>query len=480
LGVETAVAGTSRRPTEGEPLSKIIGWYQMLLRRVLAHFFPEARLEQLGDRSVIRLNPRRSGANFRVSDDPGGLGLEIEWFRTPYLLQPGVPVPFTTAERRLIETLAQVIDERFRLLYEQDAELAPQEMLPYAFEDLAVAVYLKTPDASRIPAALEALRLAALSTYENRRVSTGVLLLGTPNDPTAPERRNPDEAPRYDAHLTTLKSLHRICDGVNTVFLVDRRGDLAWPVDIHRWARETQGERRPTLPCMCSRTYEPHARATRGGGHVALVLTPAQEIRVFAHGTTTFVYSNGRWRLLDIPSCFGAWAEAVGRTRPSGLAGRIFQAALNLSEQRRGALFVVLRDPKLSMPQLLAREDWMSPFGTEEGEEQHPDDPDALSNRHVKWALHHVVQGQNLPDLDDAVLEAIAGIDGAVVTDRRGRLLSFGAILRVTAETVLSPRAVQGSRTTAALAASFHGPVLKVSEDGYVAMYLGGRRIWEV
>jgi hypothetical protein len=472
-----AVPATSRRPTS-EPLSKIIGWYQMLLRRVLAHFFPEARLEQLSDRSVIRLNPHRAGANFRVGDDPDGLGLEIEWFQTPYSLQPGVPVPFTPAERRLIETLGQVIDDRFHLLYDQDAELPPHEMLPYAFEDLAVAKYLDAPDLERIPAALEALRLAALSTYENRRMSTGVLLLGTPHDPTAPGRQNSDQAPRYDAHLTTLKSLHRICDGVNTVFLVDRRGDLAWPVDIHRWARETQGDGRPGGSCMCSRTYEPHARATRTNGHVALVLTPAQEIRVFAHGMIRFVYSNGRWRLLDIPSCFGAWSEAVGRTRPGGLAARIFQAALNLSEQRRGALFVVLRDPKLSMHQLLASEDWMIPL--DDDDDQHPDDPDALSNRHVKWALHHVVSGQNLPDLDDAVLEAIAGIDGAVVTDRRGRLLSFGAILRVTAETVLSPRAVQGSRTTAALAASFHGPVLKVSEDGYVAMYLGGRRIWEV
>ncbi len=77
------------------------------------------------------------------------------------------------------------------------------------------------------------------------------------------------------------------------------------------------------------------------------------------------------------------------------------------------------------------------------------------------------------------MLESLAGIDGAVVTDRDGRLLSFGAILRVTAETILAPRAVQGARTTAALAASYHGPVLKVSEDGMLTMFLGGRRLLE-
>ena len=58
-------------------------------------------------------------------------------------------------------------------------------------------------------------------------MSTGVLLLGTDEDPAAPGRRIPPEAPRYDAHLTTLKSLQRICDGLHTVFLVDRAA--TWP-----------------------------------------------------------------------------------------------------------------------------------------------------------------------------------------------------------------------------------------------------------
>jgi hypothetical protein len=41
-------------------------------------------------------------------------------------------------------------------------------------------------------------------------------------------------------------------------------------------------------------------------------------------------------------------------------------------------------------------------------------------------------------------------------------------------------RAVQGARTLAGLAASLHGPVIKVSEDGYLTMFLKGRRVWEL
>jgi hypothetical protein len=109
-----------------------------------------------------------------------------------------------------------------------------------------------------------------------------------------------------------------------------------------------------------------------------------------------------------------------------------------------------------------------------------PHDPDNLSPRLAKKSLHHVVRGQTLLGLDAAVLEAIAGLDGSVVTDLDGRLLTFGAILRIAPDALKIARAVEGARTLAALAASYHGPVLKVSEDGFLTMFLGGRRVWEL
>ena len=81
---------------------------------------------------------------------------------------------------------------------------------------------------------------------------------------------------------------------------------------------------------------------------------------------------------------------------------------------------------------------------------------------------------RTLCDFEPAVLESIAGLDGAVVVDTDGRLLTFGAILRIAPETLELVRSVQGARTLAALAASQHGPVLKVSEDGYLTMFLKG------
>jgi hypothetical protein len=47
-------------------------------------------------------------------------------------------------------------------------------------------------------------------------------------------------------------------------------------------------------------------------------------------------------------------------------------------------------------------------------------------------------------------------------------------------ETLEPGRAVQGARNFAALAASPHGPVLKVSEIGYLTLFIEGRRVWDL
>ncbi len=136
----------------------------------------------------------------------------------------------------------------------------------------------------------------------------------------------------------------------------------------------------------------------------------------------------------------------------------------------------MVRDRARSISELISPADRI----TEEIAADDPQDPENLSPRHSKRALHHGVRGATLCDFEPAVLESIAGLDGAVVFDTDGRLLTFGAILRIAPDTLELVRSVQGARTLAALAASQYGPVLKVSEDGYLTMFLKGRRVWEL
>jgi len=468
--MESEQVGLAQRTATG-PISKLVGLYQTLLRRSLEHFFPDAQLEAAGDRSYIKWDWQDLSDHFLMMDDSEGFGVEIEWFRTRYLFLPGSPSPFLPAERRLIGVILEALDLRFRGLF--DLDVAHRiERFHYVNEDLIVTDFLGDDAQFRIPAALEALRVAALSTYENRRVSLGVLLLGTPYDPASPGWVNSEGAPHFNSRLTAIKGFHRLCDGVTTLFLVDQLGELVRTVDIETWANKVHGS--DSVEAPCPRAFVNHARATRDGGHICLVLTPSQEIKVFANGVLTFAFSDARWRFLDIPAKYEAWFKAVGKSKPAELARKVFQIALNLAEDRKGALFVILRDPGISIPQLIAPADRI----VEEVATDDPQDPENLSPRLAKRSLHHVARHQTMADLDGSVLEALAGIDGAVVMDLDGRLITFGAILKIDPEVLKTARAVEGARTLAAIAASYHGPVLKVSEDGYLTMYLGGRRVW--
>ena len=106
----------------GGPASKVVGLYQMLLRRNLEHFFPDSGLDLDSDRSFIHVDALAAGERYRIEDEPGGIGVAIEWLRSRYLLLPGSPTPFLPAERRLIDVIVRFLDHRFLAASRSDRE----------------------------------------------------------------------------------------------------------------------------------------------------------------------------------------------------------------------------------------------------------------------------------------------------------------------------------------------------------------------
>jgi dihydroorotase-like cyclic amidohydrolase len=92
-----------------------------------------------------------------------------------------------------------------------------------------------------------------------------------------------------------------------------------------------------------------------------------------------------------------------------------------------------------------------------------------------------MLNGRTAVGIDPAVLASLAKTDGATVMDNAGRLLAVGAILlHSEPPEPHSSLAVEGARTTAAMAAGRFGSVLKVSEDGLVTFYDNSERIWDI
>jgi hypothetical protein len=160
------------------------------------------------------------------------------------------------------------------------------------------------------------------------------------------------------------------------------------------------------------------------------------------------------------------WRSAIGNPE---LARRLFVAALNLAEDRRGGLLVVLEDPD-NTAKLVSTTDLLSSL---------PDyGPLAVSGS--KDQLHYLLHQKRVLELPTAVLETVARIDGGIVLDRDSNLLAFGAILRHHDLAEFHPENIEGGRTTAAIAASRFGHVLKISEDGLISFFQNGQCIWDM
>jgi len=521
-------------------------------RRDVLSFYPGSRIER--EPAVVLAGTTTSASrvtptyalDFELDLESGGSreSVRVALFGIWYRLSVPRTLALGPRDHDLIRAVGRVMELHHQVLFRwsrvsllQLRRGMPEDHYVAATVDpLTYSAAASSP--SRIAEAILTLRTMALSTYENRRVTTGTLIIGrgsssATNLPGAIRGSSP-KALTFGVELTGLKTLHRLCDGRRTVFLVDQKGQLIDLVDIRHWAideshiedqppkleyadeLDVKTHTEPVLTVPCPRVYTFHALATRTGGHVCLVLSPNQEIKVFAGGVQAFVFAHGRWRVLDPESKFALWQGVVANPR---LARVLLQTALDLAEERQGGLLVVVADPARAIGRLVAPHDVLEldpepasttladtvdpesparPFSLFGRTQQQaspgaaaPGNPDetptpSLVEPLSKRSVHYLARGGSITTLDPAVLEALAGLDGALVTDSSGRLLAFGAILRHDAHALAGcdpaspPALAEGARTTAALVASHFGPVLKISEDGIVSCFLDGVRVWDL
>ena len=437
--------------------------YSNLLERGIQYFFPRISLEPLGPCFT-------HGPVIEYEKSAGGISL-LRWLGMRYRLRNFRSL--TLSEGKLMKSVGLVLSARYRFFFDPDLVSGIPDLFRGVPEDRYVSAFLdSTPyvaaDAGaqvcdRIADAIDVLRISALTTYENRRIVTGVLVFGTHPDPCHVSPPRPPGALRYAAKLTSIRSFHRMCDGLQTLALVDQDGLLVELVDVAHWAQAYQGME---LPVASAARYEYHCRATLCGGHTCLVLTPNGEIKVFAAGSQVLNFIDGSWRLTDPVEKYRVWEDAIGNKI---LAERIYRVALNLAEERRGGLFVVLDDAGAA-DHLLAPGDLL----------ESPASQSSRDNSGAKGQLHYLLRGRPVSELPPTVLESVARIDGGIVMDRDFRLLAFGAILRLERLAETNEGVAEGGRTTAAIGASRYGHALKVSEDGLISFYAHGVRVWEM
>ena len=462
------IPALSRSTTAAAVASQFGGaLYSDFFAQGLTHFFPAARLDENGRTATARADFLCDCKTERSKSDQ----VLLDWLGQRYALRRAMR-PFTDGERKLIYAMGRVLTARYQALFNPDIAAKnfhlfrglPEDRYVSAFLDPAPYASLETLTGKqdRVADAIEALRSSALTTSENRRVSTGALLLGRQ---ARPPQFVAEGRLRYSSALTSIRSFPHLCDGTHTVALVDTQGRWIDIVDVEQWSGPGGG----VLPLPSPSAYRAHCRATLGSDNLCLVLTPNGEIKVFARGVQVFSLLNGRWRLTDLEWKYRRWADAV---QDVALANLVFQVALDLADSRSGGLFVIL-DDAASAKGLVSPGDLLT----------HPE-PETLAVRAAdpKRSVYYLLNGRRATDLRPAVLRTLAALDGGTVVDREGRLLAFGAILshHNEVQTTIKQLPQGGGRSVAALAASRYGKSLKISEDGIISFFESGSWVWDV
>ena len=204
--------------------------YDTFLQNALRQFFSRATF----DTEPILSASSDGRLAIEASDDP--CALVVRWFGTRYILRVPERRPFTEQETRFAKAIGSVLAARYRAILNPKLMIDRGELFRGAIEDRYVGAFLDNssyevskgePRADRIASAIEVLRVAALSSYENRPISTGVLLLGTEQDPAGPRPPRPPGAHYYTQALTGVKSFFRLVDGLRTMFLLSPRRHAA-------------------------------------------------------------------------------------------------------------------------------------------------------------------------------------------------------------------------------------------------------------
>src|SRR5215469_6160018 len=187
----------------------LAGFYDQLLRRGVQYFLPASHLAIVGGRV-----PRPTREIVFHPASPGEMHFDSLGIR--YVLKNDRE--FTDHERRMVRSILKFLSTRYEVLFERETTAPNFPIFSGLIEDHYVSTFLSgkvfddgrsgvTPP-DRVSEAIEVLRISALSSYEDKRISTGALLFGMQPDACHPLPPRPLDTLPYSSELTSIRSFH--------------------------------------------------------------------------------------------------------------------------------------------------------------------------------------------------------------------------------------------------------------------------------
>jgi hypothetical protein len=342
------------------------------------------------------------------------------------------------------QQIGRVIDAMIRARW-GDLLAAPDDVL-----DAGVADFLRQITGITGPdfrAIIRFLKDLAQQSYETKAISYGLLV--------SRRLESKENVAVFPSEVVDQKRFQAITDGFKTALALDRTGKVVSIVGLKEVSQLGEHFRPSWL--------DPLADSARAHNAIGIALTRTGAILVAWKGNLLLSYRLGHWILWyhsenveiirDGLTWQGPKPKDIGR-----LAARLYRCSLDVSFRRTGGLFVALRSPN-RLAKLVRKP-----------EQLHGVRRTAADRAVGQWLADNTVIG-----IDREVLVDLAALDGAIVCDRNGRLLSYGSVLLLPGRKGLG--SIEGSRSRAAHSASFLGLSIKISSDGTIDVIQSGDKM---
>jgi len=321
----------------------------------------------------------------------------------------------------------------------------------YSFEHVLVSRYLHRQRSGTLWTAalvLSELQQLSFQKYEGQACTSGFVFLSEPERQIAalePEYRfQPFEKfAKLDESFFHTPAAYRYVDGRNAFYAIDH------VQQVYGVARLKDPTRYGRIARSAYDHVDPLLRGLEGRAWVVCSSRP-HELEVIARSGRHLRWNKSHWHFVDRSIAF-KFLEARGIA--SSIATALVQVTFALSEMHVGTVLLIPDDAE-SLPRVAGQ----------------------IDSSNLAQALIATYSGRLLPELvaDNSII-GLLGSDGLTILGKNGAIRSSGLIIDLQAEQ--PNKAAGGGRTQAALAASRHGTVIKVSQDGPVSIFYGGTEV---
>jgi hypothetical protein len=448
------------RNSIGTPGADFLAYGMDAIERILPHLeIPKWEIKNSFQKSgVTWVDPHRKKLKISLgipTDDTHTKGFTITGIVQRRKIPGGVGKVARTLdlrERNVCEKILLRLNEILHSNHTNDTQTLSS--LHSSFDEQVVATHLKDHHHLELNLAdlFSALRNLAEQSYENKALTFGCLI-------DCKDKSKVPKGGAFPHDFFERKKFRLFSDGYRTAYKLSAKGG------VKGFSALTDG-RQKNLGSSYFPEWSRYLASLCTESTIGISLTRQGDILIIEAGTVRFTYRLGKWQywnhahLVDLLQN-AARAQRVPPSKIPKVARAMYRSALDVSFRRSGGLFVLLRNNKKLHP-LVHRGDAVRD----------------KQRRDVEKLFDKALPSQNIQALSRSIITELTAVDGAIVLNNKGEILAYGAVLEPRKRGRISRE--EGSRTKAAIGASYDGLAIKISSDGDITVYTKGEMLIKV